>query len=470
MINKVLEAIKKYNVVHSKDRIVVGVSGGPDSVCLLHILYQLRESMDLGLVAVHVNHMLRGNESLEDEAFVENLCVKLNVELITRRIDIKKLAKERKLSLEEAGRIERYRLFDEVADSHNAQRIAVAHNKNDQAETVLMNIIRGAGLDGLRGMDYIRGRIIRPLLGIERWEIEDYCRSNSLNPRIDSSNLEDIYTRNRVRLDLIPYIDKLFNADIVNGISKMADLIRDDGNFIDKQIDVIFNKALVKSDDGEILLDLSVLKECHIAAQRRVLRNSIKKVKGNIKGIAIIHIDSIIDLIENGATGSMLHLPDGVRAVKSYETLKIYLNGCEEEDLSFDKELNIPGATIINEINGKMEAYVIDVSTNAFNIKDFTNIPDKSGVQFFDYDKLKEGIYLRNRRDGDVFKPLKSNGTKKLKKFFVDNKIPRESRNRIPLISKDKEIVWIIGFKISDKFKVTENTKTILKLSYDKSH
>jgi len=181
MIDKVLETIKKYNMINNKDKIVVGVSGGPDSVCLLHILCKLRESMDLGLVAVHVNHMLRGDEASGDEAFVENLCKKLNVELVTRRIDIKKLAKERRLSLEETGRIERYRLFEEVADNFGAQRIAVAHNKNDQAETVLMNIIRGTGLDGLRGMDYIRGRIIRPLLGVERTEIENYCRIHNLN-------------------------------------------------------------------------------------------------------------------------------------------------------------------------------------------------------------------------------------------------------------------------------------------------
>lgn len=470
MINKVLEVITKYNIIENGDKIVVGVSGGPDSVCLLHILYKLRESMDLGLVAVHVNHMLRGDESLEDEAFVENFCGRLNVELVSRRIDIKKLAKERKLSLEETGRIERYRLFKKVAESTGAKKIAVAHNKNDQAETVLMNIIRGTGLDGLKGMDYIRGRIIRPLLGIERAEIEDYCRIHSLNPRIDSSNLEDIYTRNRIRLDLIPYIDKLFNADIVNSITKMSDLIRDDNSFIEKKIDEICDKAEIKSNDREVILSFPALKECHIAAQRRIIRNSIKKVKGDIKGIATVHIDSIIDLIENGTTGSILHLPHDVRAEKSYGILKIYLQEFEKEDIYFNKKVDIPGITVIDEINGKIEASLIEVSSDAFNMKDFTRISEKSQIQFFDYDRLREGIYLRNRRNGDVFKPLNSSGTKKLKEFFIDNKIPRETRNQIPLISKDKEIVWIIGYKISDKFKVTENTKTILKLSYDKSH
>ncbi|HOM01336.1 MAG TPA: tRNA lysidine(34) synthetase TilS [Acetivibrio sp.] len=467
MIDKVLQAIEKYNIIRSKDKIVVGVSGGPDSVCLLHILCRLRESMNLGLVAVHVNHMLRGNEASGDEAFVEDLCAKLNVELVSRSIDIKKLAKEQKLSLEEAGRIERYRLFDEVADNYGAQRIAVAHNKNDQAETVLMNIIRGTGLDGLKGMDYIRGRIIRPLLGINRAEIEDYCRIHNLNPRIDSSNLEDIYTRNRIRLDLIPYIDKLFNADIVNGITKMADLIRDDVSFIENQTDEISSKVKKKSDGSQVVLDLAALKECHIAAQRRIIRNSIKKIKGDIRGIAAVHIDSIIDLIENGATGSKLHLPHGVRAAKSYETLKIYLHEFEKEDIYFNKKVNIPGITIVNEVNGKLEASLIDVSSGTFNIKDFRRASDTSCVQFFDYDRLREGIYIRNRRDGDVFKPRSSNGTKKLKEFFIDNKIPRETRNHIPLISKGKEIVWIIGCKISDKFKVTENTKIILKLSYE---
>ena len=189
--------------------------------------------MELKLYAAHVNHLLRGEESDEDESYVRDFCEKLNVELKTVHADIKKLAGSKGISLEEAVRILRYELFDNVAHSFLANKIAVAHNKNDQAETVIMNIIRGAGLDGLKAMEHINGRIIRPLLGIERKEIEDYCILHKLNPRIDSSNLENIYTRNKVRLDLVPHINKLFNADILHSITKMSYIIKEESEYID---------------------------------------------------------------------------------------------------------------------------------------------------------------------------------------------------------------------------------------------
>lgn len=463
MISKVLEAIEKYSLINNGDGIVIGVSGGADSLCLLHILTSLKEKMGLRLYAAHVNHMLRGDESLGDESFVKYICGELNIVLESVHIDIKKLAKERGLSLEEAGRIERYRFFDSVADRYKAERIAVAHNKNDQAETVLMNIIRGSGLDGLKGMEYKRGRIIRPLLEIERAEIENYCREHGLTPRVDSSNLEDIYTRNRIRLDLVPYIDNLFKTDIVNSINRMAGLVKDDSSFIEQQMDKVYNEINIEIKNNEATLNLTEIRGYHIAVVRRVVRNLIKAVRGNLRGIENIHVDSVTDLVENGRTGAVLHLPGGLRVLKSYETLKIYL--CEKESCvrDFDKRVVMPGTTCIDEINSSVEAIVID---SPEGVKDYIKTKGDSLVQFFDYDRLKDGINIRYRRDGDVFKPLGSTGTKKLKEFFIDSKVPRDFRDRIPLISKDKEIVWIIGYKISDKFKVTENTKTILKLYF----
>ncbi|HOQ37958.1 MAG TPA: tRNA lysidine(34) synthetase TilS [Acetivibrio sp.] len=463
MIDKVLDAIEKHKLINKGDGIVIGVSGGPDSLCLLHILYSLKDKMGLKLFVAHVNHMLRGDESLKDESFVGDICRKLNIVFESVHIDIGKLAKERGLSLEEAGRMERYRFFDSVADRYGAERIAVAHNKNDQAETVLMNIIRGSGLDGLKGMEYKRGRIIRPFLQIERAEIENYCREHGLEPRVDSSNLENIYTRNRIRLDLIPHIDSLFKTDIVKSIGRLADLVREDSSFIEEQIDKVYNNINIEVKESEATLNISEIKGYHIAVIRRIIRNIIKEIRGNLKGIESIHVDSITDLIENGRTGAMLHLPGGLRVLKSYEMLKIYMGEKEAGVPDFNKRVTVPGATRIDEINSSVEAFIIDEPKN---IKDFNKAKSDSMVQFFDYDRLKDGINIRYRKDGDIFKPLGSVGTKKLKEFFIDSKIPRHIRDRIPLISKDKEIVWIIGYKISDKFKVTENTKTILKLIF----
>ncbi|MFZ5987987.1 MAG: tRNA lysidine(34) synthetase TilS [Bacillota bacterium] len=462
MIDNIIKTIEKYKIIANGDSILAGVSGGPDSVCLLHILSSLREDMNIKVFAVHVNHMLRGAESDEDEKYVKDLCAKLSIPLKTEHIDIKKSAKERGLSLEEAGREERYRLFGSMADNIGADKIAVAHNKNDQAETILMNIIRGTGLDGLKGMDYIRGRIIRPLLDIKREEIENYCNVHRLNPRIDSSNLETVYTRNKIRLEVIPYINKLFDADIVHSISKMSELIKSDSDFIEQNMEELYNKAVKKIDDGEITLNLSVLSRYHMAAKRRVIRNSIKEVKGNIKGIENIHIENINDLIEGGKVGSELHLPGGIRVKKSYEILTVYLFKHRAPALDFDERINIPGTTVIKELKSVIEAWLIDIE----DVKGCKTFQNHSMTQFFDYNSLDEGINVRNRREGDKFKPLKSKGTKKLKEYFIDCKIPREIRDQLPLIARDKEVVWVIGYKISDKFKVTENTKRVLKLSY----
>jgi tRNA(Ile)-lysidine synthase len=275
--------------------------------------------------------------------------------------------------------------------------------------------------------------------------------------------LENIYTRNRIRLDLIPYIDNLFKTDIVNSVSRMANLVKEDSSFIEQQIDKVYNDINVEIKDNEATLNLELVKGYHIAAVRRVIRNLIKAIRGTLRGIGNVHIDSITDLIENGRTGAMLHLPGGLRVLKSYEMLKIYLYGEEPGVQDFDKRLIIPGTTYIDEINSSVEAVIIDAPED---VRDFIRAKGESMVQFFDYDRLKSGINIRYRRDGDLFKPLGSIGTKKLKEFFIDSKIPRHFRDQIPLISKDKEIMWIIGHKISDKFKVTENTKTILKLSF----
>lgn len=461
MITRVLSTIRKNNLIKNGDCIVVGVSGGPDSICLLHVLWSLRNDLNLKLVAVHINHMLRGDESYRDEEFVKSFCKKLGVELKSIRVDINKAARQKGMSLEEAGREERYRNFEMVADSIGADKIAVAHNKNDQAETVLMNIIRGTGLDGLKGMDYIRGRIIRPLLDIERSEIEAYILEKKLETVIDSSNLEKIYARNKIRLDVIPNIDNLFGCSLVKSIDRMSRLIKDDMDFIDGKVKKAYCDAVLRKENEEVELLLRKIKKMHIAIKRRVIRKAIEEVKGNVKGIESIHIENILEMINSGKVGSKIDLP-GIKAARTYESIRFYNKERLTESFSFEAVLNIPGITEVGDGKYCIEASVI----NEFDFSDFKGIKGSSLIQFFDYDKMIEGINIRKRKEGDLFKPINSNGTKKLKEYFIDNKIPRELRDNIPLIAKGNEIVWIIGYKISDKFKVTENTKKVLKLNY----
>lgn len=463
MIEKIMKTIDKHRLIESGDRVIVGISGGPDSVCLLHILQTLANRLDISIAAVHINHMLRGDESLEDELYVGELCKQLDIPLHVARHDIKAISLKKKLSVEETGREIRYQEYELLAAREGASKIAVAHNRNDQAETVLLNIIRGTGLEGLKGMDYKNGRIIRPLLDIDRKEIEDYCISKMLSPRIDSSNLENIYARNKVRLDLIPYINDLFNMDIVKNINRMSLILSEDQNYLEKKAQDFYNGCVLKREDKMVLLNLKKLAKCHPSIFKRVARLAVREVKGSLKGIESVHIESIKNLGSFGRTGSQVHLPDNVRAAKSYNILKIYIEDKEKKAPFFDVPVKIPGITRIDALNSHVESFV---EKAPLNIEHFDNLGYNSLVQFFDYEKLREGVCIRNRKNGDLFKPYKSKGTKKLKEYFIDNKIARDIRDSIPVVAKDREIVWVIGYNIGDKFKVTENTNSVLKMVY----
>lgn len=465
LVQNVLTTINKYSLIEKGEGIVVGVSGGPDSICLLHVLHELSNDLFIRLYAVHINHMLRGQESKGDEAYTADFCRSLNIPLYIRPYDIKMIADQRGISLEEAGREIRYHEFGLIADKTGATKIAVAHNRNDQAETVLMRIIRGTGLEGLKGIGHRRGRIIRPLLDVERKDIEKYCADNSLNPRTDSSNLEAVYTRNKIRLDLIPYINRIFDTDIVDSLVRMSALVKEDNEFIEAAVDSLYDKCVSFSDGSSISLNIDRLREHGGAIKGRILRKAIQQIKNDLKGIEHIHIDDILNLALNGRTGAEIHLPQGIRASKSYNTLKIFIYNRVDYSEILDKIVDIPGRTEVEALKTWIEASVFEVLEGR---KRFSDLPAGSLLQYFDYEKLKMGISIRSRNTGDMFKPLGSNGTKKLKEYYIDNKIPRELRDNIPLIAKNNEIVWIIGYKISDKFKVTENTKSVLRLEYKK--
>jgi tRNA(Ile)-lysidine synthase len=464
MVNKIIDTINTYNLIEKGDNIVVGLSGGPDSVCLLHILYFLADQFNTGVFAVHINHMLRGEESEGDEQYVRELCRKLSIPLYVFRHDIKAASINKGISIEVTGREVRYNRFNHIADKVGAAKIAVAHNRNDQAETVLFNLIRGTGLDGLKGMEYKTGRVIRPLLNIDRKDIEAYCLENSLFPRIDSTNMESIYTRNKIRLDLIPYIDKLFNSNIVESIARMSFLVGDDYDYLEECVSKIYERCVTRFQGNAVWLNLEKLLKVHPAIQKRLIRRAIKQVKGSLKDVESIHLESVLGLCKDGKTGSQIHLPDNIRALKSYETMKIFVHHNTIFQPVFDLSLKIPGITYIEALQASVK---VSLKKGPLIIEDYRNIRYNSLVQFFDYDRLGNEIRVRNRRNGDRFKPYLSSGTKKLKEYFIDNKIPRGIRNTIPLIAIENEIVWVIGYKISDKFKVTENTKSILKVEYN---
>ncbi len=480
---RVFGTIQTNHLMEQGDAVVVGVSGGPDSVCLIHVLHALSETLGIKLHAVHVNHMLRAEEAQADEEYTATLCEGLAIPLFIVRTDIAEMAEKLGMSIEEAGREARYHEFEAYAQSVGAVRIAVAHNRSDQAETVMMHLIRGSGMAGLAGMDYRRGAVIRPLLNISRGDIEQYCKASGLSPRIDSSNLKSDFARNRVRLDLLPSIDKNFGTDVVESLYRLSIHATEDNSYLDQCAETAYQTCLDSRNDGPVIADTGVDKRVrfkldgliglHPAILNRVLRMAVCVIEGSSTGMGSVHYNSLKSLIAGGKTGTRTELPHGLRAYVTYGRLEMYIennsSGSREKaeqrkSSGFFTTLIIPGTTYIPELQASLEISL----ENAGHIDNYGRIGYNSLVQFFDYDCIKRGINIRNRRDGDIFKPFKSNGTKKLKEYFIDKKIPREHRDEIPLVCIENEAIWVIGYKISDKFKVTENTKSVLKMEYNR--
>ena len=293
---KVKETIEKYELMQQGDKIVLGVSGGPDSICMLHILAKLLEKKSLKVA--HINHMIR-EEAENDEEYVKNYCQKNGIEFYSKRIDIKKIAYTNKIGLEEAGRNARYEYFNEILEKTNATKIAIAHNKNDKVETVLMNILRGSGTQGLRGIEAKRGKIIRPLIECERKEIEKYCEENELNPRIDKTNFEDIYNRNKIRNVVIPYVQKEFNPNIIQTISRLSNIAIEEDEYIEKQVKKAYQEILLEENKKEIVLDLKTFNLQEKVIKSRLIRYTIKRLFGTTANIEKIHIEDIIKLCSN---------------------------------------------------------------------------------------------------------------------------------------------------------------------------
>lgn len=296
---QVINQMQKANLIEQNETIVVGVSGGPDSICLLHILNEIQPMLHFKIVVAHINHLIR-EESTQDEQYVENFCEKLKIPVFIKRIDVNKLAETEKLGLEEAGRKARYDFFEEIYNKTNAQKIATAHNKNDLVETMIMNILRGSGLNGLKAIEAKRdNRYIRPLIGITRKEIEEYCNTHNLQPKIDKTNFDNTYTRNKIRNIVIPYLQEEFNPNIINTLSRLSEIVTEEQEYWKKQTEKVYNELLCKQYNNEIILDLRLFNTHEQVIKKKIVLHTISKLMGTTKGIEKIHIDSIIKLCEN---------------------------------------------------------------------------------------------------------------------------------------------------------------------------
>jgi tRNA(Ile)-lysidine synthase len=459
MIDKVINTIINNNMIQSGDRILVALSGGPDSMSLLYALYELKKKYNLTLFAAHVNHMLRGEDSDNDEKACKDFCKKYNIEFFSRAINIDIIAKDKGMSHEMAGREARYDFFMEIFNKIKINKIALAHNLNDQAETILMRLMRGSGMEGLIGIKPVRdGIFIRPLINTSRKEIEEYCDKNHLPVRIDKTNFESIYARNKVRLELIPFIEENFNSDITGTLNRLSTLIRLDSDYLEEKSSKFFEKYCA-TDNEKVIIDKDAF-NLHYSMLSRVLRKAFFKIKGNLYNLESIHIENIIN-IQQGETGKTTVVPGGIIASNVYKSIHLKkLAPNLKENKGFHKDLSL-GENILSEIDKKITFQIIKKEHNL-------KIQSEENIKYFDYDKINQPITIRHRQNGDRFVALGMKGSKKLKDILIDLKVPREERDEIPLLCFGNEIGWIIGYKISDKFKVDNHTNNILEVKIER--
>ncbi|MDI3534385.1 MAG: tRNA(Ile)-lysidine synthase [Thermosediminibacterales bacterium] len=467
MLNKVVETIKKYNMISSGDRIIVGVSGGPDSICLLHVLSKLKHKFNISLYVAHLDHMFRDEESRNDALFVKEVCQKLQIPLIMETIDVPAYIKKTRLSPEVAARKVRYEFYERALTKVKGNKVALGHNQDDQAETVLMRLLRGSGTQGLAGIEPVRqGRYIRPLLYISRFEIENYLKQNKISYRIDKTNLEAVYYRNRIRLELIPYLEAEYNPNIKSVLARTAEIIREDNSYLEKVSEDVFRKNS-KWENEKLVISQEMFQETPMALITRCLRVAVSEISGSSKDLEYVHVFDIINLIKNSNVGSRLCLPNGVVVEKGYNDLFFYKNGLKSKskNISFEYSLDVPGEVFLKETNMRLTSSIKQKECMA----ELNN--DDLMTEYIDLDKIPDrALKVRNRQPGDKFIPLGMKSNKKLKQFFIDEKIPRDIRDMIPLVVSGDDIIWVVGYRISEKYKVDEHTKhlLVLKASYTK--
>ena len=480
LFDKVQKQIKKQNMISVKDVVMVGLSGGADSICLLLVLYKLQEQMEFSLEAIHVEHGIRGEESRQDAFFVQQLCKELQVPCDVVSIDVPGFAKEQGIGLEEAARILRYEIFEQRAKETNA-KIALAHHREDNAETILFQMARGSSLTGLCGMQPIRrsasGVIyIRPFLQIHRKEIELFLAEKNQRYCIDSTNQELEYSRNYLRNVILPEFQKL-NTQAVAHINETAEQLGEIRDFLDDQIEVYWKQIVTVEEvygqeNCNILLDIPKLKVLHVVLQKGLIYKAIGMISGGKKDISSVHVEQVRNLMDC-QSGKECSLPNGLVAIKENTTIRLYASNKSEYIMEETQKIEISKSQLRESLEAK-NAQTVRFGSNGeqilisvFEKTDLEmEIPRKTYTKWFDYDKIKDGFCIRTRQSGDYLICDVFGHRKKLKQYFVDEKIPVTQRDKIVLLAQESQVLWVIGGRISEYAKVTEETQRIVEITY----
>jgi tRNA(Ile)-lysidine synthase len=457
-ISKANKTIDYYNLIKPKDRIIVAVSGGPDSVALLFTLLELKKELNLSLFVAHINHKLRGKESDKDQEFVRKLTSDLKLRFYTRSFQVKKEAKKLKLSVEECAREIRYDYLNKLAGKLKAQKIALGHNFNDQAETVLLRLIRGSGSLGLSGISPVKGRIIRPLIEIKREEIETFLKQKKIPFRIDSSNLRTDYLRNKVRLKLLPILRKEYNPKIEEVLNRTAFILMSEERYISQKAEKAYPKVILREQNNKVILDSRSFSDYDDSVKRFIIRNCVKKLKGDLMELNFDKVESLLNLMQQGKSGKRVDLLADIYGDITKDHISIYKRKTKE----FNYTLSLPAKRELKELKVSIDSEILS-SPSKRNIKNKDN-----WTVFLDMNRLKPPLRLRNRKNGDRFRPLGMRGTKSVADFLVDLKVPRCDRDEVMLLTSRNKIVWLVGYRISEDFKVTTKTEKVLKIKIEK--
>ena len=450
LTDKVYRFVMKEGLLSEGDPVIAGVSGGADSICLFFVLQEIVQRMGGSLSAVHVHHGIRGECADLDEAFVRQVCEAQGVPLRVFHGDVPALAQQQHLSLEEAGRRYRYACLEEAAGADPDAKIAVAHHLDDQCETVLMNLLRGAGVRGMCGMSVKRGRIIRPLLCASRSEIEAFLERKGLVFRTDESNFSTEYTRNRIRLELLPYLREYINPAADRHIAAFAASLQSVSAYMEKQA-AEAAAQMVKWEEDSCRISCDDFTGCDPALQSEILRLILGRAEG-LRDIGQVHIESLRALF-SADTGSSLSLPHRLCAVKEYETVVLRREDDAEKAGQEEIPVQIPGTAC------GIRFSLSELSEGALQTE---QIPKNRCTKCFDYGKIYTELILRHRREGD-YMVIGQGQKKSLHRILIDDKIPRADRDRILLLADGSHILWIpVTGRISEAVKITAQTKTIL--------
>lgn len=455
-----LQTISKYRLFDKGETVVAGVSGGADSVCLLHLIRETGYDLGIRPFAAHLDHMFRGEESRADAVFVKDLCDKWGIPLYSDSIDVPGLVKRTGASPEDAARKVRHKFYQRVKEEVGADKIATGHHRDDHEETVFMNILRGTGPGGLKGIEPKRGQYVRPLIEIPKSAIEEYIREKGLSVRTDSTNLTPDYFRNSLRLGLIPLIKSKYCPHFGESLRRLSEITRAEQDFLSHYAQMAWADTVRMGNEG-IIIDRASFNDLHTALKNQVLRKAFGEIAGDMKDFEYRHSLLICDFIVNASSGSQIHLPRGVVGEMGYQTFTLQRDKLRRiPDYSY--EIKVPGEVYIKEIGVRISARE-KPKTGPVD-------PPNPLIAQLDYDKIKSALTVRKRRPGDRFVPFGSSFKKKIKDFLIDEKVPRRNRDMVPIFESGDTVVWVGGLRIDDRLKITDNTKTVLLIEMEKEN